>query len=121
MFVSWLLVGIIVAATTAGYLFQAIGMKRHGEVNDFRLGALGSMLRALARNRWIIFSVIAMAISFFTFMALLSVADLSFAVPATASSLIFETVLARFVLRETVNWKRWTGVALVACGVALLA
>jgi uncharacterized membrane protein len=116
-----MLVGMIVAATTAGYLFQALGMRQHGEVREFHLGALRSMLAALARNRWIVLSVLAMAVSFFAFMALLSVADLSFSVPATAASLVFETILARVVLKETVDWKRWTGAALVACGVALLA
>jgi uncharacterized membrane protein len=121
VFIRWILVAIIVGATTAGYLFQALGMKRHGEVSDFRIGALGRMLAALARNGWIAASVLAMAVSFFSFMALLSVADLSFSVPATAASLVFETILARLVLNETVDWKRWTGAALVACGVALLA
>jgi len=119
--VRWLLVAIIVAATTAGYLFQALGMRQHGEVREFHLGALGKMLAALARNPWIAFSILAMAVSFFSFMALLSVADLSFAVPATAASLVFETILARLVLKETVDWKRWAGAGLVACGVALLA
>jgi uncharacterized membrane protein len=119
--VKWLLVAIIVAATTLGYLFQSLGMREHGEVHDFHPGALGTLVSALARNRWIVASVLALAASFFSFMALLSVADLSFAVPATASSLIFETILARLVLKEAVDWKRWTGVALVACGVALLA
>lgn len=121
MTVKWLLVGIIVAATTLGYLFQALGMRQHGEVHQFDLGALGALLAALARNRWIVLSVLAMAASFFSFMALVSIADLSFAVPATASSIIFETILARLVLRETVDWKRWTGAGLVAFGVALLA
>ena len=113
--------GVIVAATSAGYLCQALGMRQHGEVHEFHLGALGRMLTSLARNKWIILSVVAMAFSFFSFMALVSVADLSFAVPATAASLVFETVLARFVLKETVDWKRWTGAALVTCGVVLLA
>ncbi len=121
MFIKWLLVAIIVAATTAGYLFQALGMKQHGEVDDFRPGAIGRMLAAMVRNRWVLLSVAAMAVSFFSFLALVSVADLSFAVPATASSLVFETILARLVLRESVDWKRWAGVAFVACGVALLA
>jgi uncharacterized membrane protein len=121
MLEKWGLVGVIVAATTAGYFFQALGMKRHGEIHEFHLGALGRMLAKLVSNGWIILSVIAMAISFFTFMALVSVADLSFAVPATAISLVFETILARFVLNESVDWKRWTGAALVACGVLLLA
>jgi uncharacterized membrane protein len=54
-------------------------------------------------------------------MTLLSRADLSFAVPASAASFVIETVLARFVLRERVDFRRWVGAALVAGGVALLA
>lgn len=121
MLIRWGLVGIIVAATTAGYLCQALGMRRHGEIHEFHPGALGRVLTALARNGWIILSVVAMAISFFAFMSLISVAELSFAVPATALSLVCETILARLVLKERVDWRRWTGAALVACGVALLA
>ncbi len=121
MLVKWTLVAIIVAATSVGYLCQALGMRQHGEVHEFHPGALGRMVAALARNGWIVASVIAMAVSFFSFMALVSVADLSFAVPATAASLVFETILARFVLNENVDWKRWAGAALVTCGVILLA
>jgi uncharacterized membrane protein len=121
LLVRWGLVAIIVAATTAGYFFQALGMKQHGEIHEFHLGALGRMLSRLVSNGWIILSVVAMAVSFFSFMALVSVADLSFAVPATAISLVFETILARFALNESVDWKRWTGAALVACGVLLLS
>ena len=90
--VKWTLVAIIVAATSVGYLCQALGMRQHGEVHEFHPGALGRMVAALARNGWIVASVIAMAVSFFSFMALVSVADLSFAVPATAASLVFETI-----------------------------
>ncbi len=121
MFVKGSLGGIIVAATTAGYLFQALGMRQHGEVREFHPGALSRTLARLARNGWVVLSIVAMAVSFFSFMALVSVADLSFAVPATACSLVFETVLARLVLKESVDWKRWAGAGLVACGVALLA
>ena len=44
-----------------------------------------------------------MAVSFFAFMNLLSVADLSFAVPATAATYVFETMLARYFLKERVT------------------
>jgi len=54
-------------------------------------------------------------------MKLLSVADVSFAVPVTAASVVIETVLAKLVLKETVTVKRWAGACLVAFGVALLA
>ena len=118
---NWLLVGIIVAATTFGQVLEAKGMRHHGEIRDFRLGALGRGLAALTRNWYIIASVICLAISFFAFMALVSIAELSFAVPATAASIVFETILAKYALREQVSWRRWAGASLVSCGVALLA
>ncbi len=118
---KWLLVTIIVLATTAGEVLQAVGMRRHGEVRDFRPGAIGRMLALLARNGHIVASIVAMAVSFFAFMSLLSIADLSFAVPATAVTYILETALAKFLLKEQIGWGRWAGAALVAAGVALLA
>jgi drug/metabolite transporter (DMT)-like permease len=116
-----LLVAIIVAATTAKDVLQAIAMKRHGEIHDFRPGALGRLARVLARNRIIIASVFFSGVSFFTFLRLVSTADLSFAVPATAASFVFETILAKYVLKERVQAARWMGACLVACGVALLS
>jgi len=118
---KWLLVAIIVLATTAGEVLQALGMRRHGEIHDFRPGALGRVASALAKSRYIVASIAAMAVSFFAFMALVSIAELSFAVPVTAASYIFETSLAKYLLKEHIGWKRWTGVLLVACGVTLLA
>jgi drug/metabolite transporter (DMT)-like permease len=118
---KWLLVALIVGATTGGELLQTFGMKKHGEIHDFRLGALGRSLRQVMRNPYVVGSVGLMAVSFFAFVALLSVAELSFAVPATAASYVLETVLARFLLKERISVKRWTGAVLVACGVALVA
>ena len=54
-------------------------------------------------------------------MGLLTIADLSFAVPATAVTYVLETVLAKYVLKEQVNWLRWAGASLVICGVALVS
>lgn len=118
---KWLLVAIIVAATTIGELLQAVAMKRHGEIHDFRPGAIRRLLAILARNKFIVAAVAAMAVSFFAFMALLSVSDLSFAVPATAATYVIETILAKFLLKEHVGMCRWAGASLVAGGVALLA
>jgi transporter family protein len=117
---NWLLVAIIVGATTLKDILQAIAMRRHGEIHDFRPGALGRLLRLLARNRTIIASVVCSAVAFFAFLRLVSTADLSFAVPATAASFVLETILAKYVLKEHVGPARWTGACLVACGVALL-
>jgi drug/metabolite transporter (DMT)-like permease len=118
---KWAWIAAIVAATTVGEVLQAMGMRRHGEIHDFRPGAVGRAMAVLARNRFVIGSVIAMAVSFFASMGLLTIADLSFAVPATAVTYVFETVLAKYVLREQVNGLRWAGAALVICGVALVS
>jgi len=117
----WFFIGIIVAATTAGEVLQAAGMRRHGEIRDFRPGAIRRALAVLSRNRFVIGAVAAMAVSFFANLGLLTISDLSFAVPATAVTYVMETVLAKYVLKEQVNWLRWAGASLVICGVALVS
>lgn len=118
---NWVLVAIIVTSTVLGDVFQTLGMRHHGEIHDFRPGALGRAATALAGNAYVIIAVSMMAVSFFAFMTLLSVADLSFAVPVTAASFVIETFIAKYFLGEQVNWRRWAGAGLVACGVVLLA
>ena len=66
-------------------------------------------------------NIAAMAVSFFAFMKLLSMTDLSFAVPVSAVTYVMETVLAKYVLKERVNGRRWAGAALVICGVTLVS
>lgn len=118
---QWIYIAIIVAATTVGEVLQAFGMRKHGEIRDFRPGALGGTIALLARNRYVIGSVAAMAVSFFAYMALLTIADLSFAAPATAVTYVLETILAKYVLKERVSALRWAGASLVLCGVALVS
>jgi len=109
---KWILLAIMVGSTTAGEVMQAIGMRRHGEIRDFR---------PMARNRFVIGSVVCMGASFFAFMKLLAIADLSFAVPVSAVTYVLETVLAKYLLKEHVNWLRWAGASLVVCGVTLVS
>ena len=97
---KWVLLGIMVAATTVGEVLQAMGMRRHGEIHDFRPGAIGRAVTVLARNWHVVTSVVAMAVSFFAYLGLLTVSELSFAVPASAATYVFETVLAKYVLHE---------------------
>jgi len=118
---AWLLIAVIIGSTVAADLLQSHEMKRHGEIHDFRPSGLRLVLATLARKRNLILAMVCMAVSFFAFLPLLQVADLSFAVPASAGSLVIETVLARLVLKERVDSRRWIGAALVAGGVWLLA
>ncbi len=112
----WIYVAVIVVSTVASDLLQSWEMKRHGEVTG-----IGRLLKLLLTKAPLIGSIVFLAISFYAFLALLAVADLSFAVPATALSLVAETVLARLLLKEQVTPARWAGTGLVTLGVALLA
>jgi uncharacterized membrane protein len=113
---AWFYVAIIVGSTVASDLLQSWEMKKQGETT----GA-GRLLKLLLTRLPLIGSIVFLAISFYAFLALLSVADLSFAVPATALSLVIETILARLLLKERVTPARWGGTILVAIGVLLLA
>jgi drug/metabolite transporter (DMT)-like permease len=117
---AWLLVGVVVASTVTGDVLQSLEMKRHGEVR-FSGGRLGRALAHLVRRRYLALAILCMAVSFFAFLKLLSFADVSFAVPASAGSFVLETILAKLVLGEKVNLRRWAGAGLVAFGVAFLA
>jgi drug/metabolite transporter (DMT)-like permease len=110
----WLLVLAIVASTTLGDLLQSFEMKQHKQAS------IGQTVGFL-RRPLLLLSIFCMAVSFFSFLALLRIAELSFAVPATAATVVVETVLARIVLKERVDGRRWAGAVLVAFGVALLA
>jgi drug/metabolite transporter (DMT)-like permease len=116
-----LLVALVVIPGTAGDLLNAAGMKRHGEITDWSAHALLRLGLQLARDPYIVLGIPAMAVSFFALMALLSKTTLSLSIPLTASSYILDTVLARYLLGEDVNWRRWAGALLVAIGIGLLS
>jgi drug/metabolite transporter (DMT)-like permease len=115
------LVLMLICATAVGDIFRSLGMRQHGEIHDFRPGAIGRVLSMAARNSYVIISTCAMAVSFFSFMKLVSIAPMSFAVPMSAAAFIPETLFARMLLKENVDWRRWTGVGLILIGVFFIS
>jgi drug/metabolite transporter (DMT)-like permease len=59
-------------------------------------------------------------LAFFTLLALLSWADVSFVVPATALNYVVGAAGSMIFLREQVDRTRWAGVLLVCVGVAFI-
>ncbi len=119
--IRWLLLGIIVVCNSVGDVLNTAGMKRWGELDELTPRAIGHMVIAIFRNGFVLAGLGSLAISFFALLALLSITNVSFAIPATAASFLFETLLAKLYLREDVSWRRWAGACLVAGGVVLLA
>jgi len=118
---KWVLVAIIAVCNTLGDVLNTAGMKRQGEVEDLRPRSFGTMIRRIPRNPHVLAGFAAMTISFFALLSLLSIATVSFAVPATAVSYLLETVLAKYILGEDVRFRRWAAASLVAGGVVLLS
>jgi drug/metabolite transporter (DMT)-like permease len=116
---TWVLVIVMIVATVLSDLLQSFEMKRAGEQSVGARG-LGRLLRMIAARRYLLLSIVCLAFSFFAFMALVQSAPLSFAVPASASSFILETILAKVLLKEQIGARRTAGTLLVLCGVVLL-
>lgn len=116
---KWILVVLMVGATVLSDLLQSYEMKRAGEQSVGARGLL-RLLGMIARKKFLIMAIGCMAVSFFSFMALVQTEPLSFAVPASAASFILETALAKFVLKEHVGVKRAAGALIVLAGVVLL-
>jgi drug/metabolite transporter (DMT)-like permease len=117
----WILVGIIALCNTLGDVLNTAGMKRQGEVEDLRPRSFVTMVRRILRNPLVLTGFAAMVVGFFALLSLLSIATVSFAVPATAISYLLETLLAKYILGEDVRWRRWAAATMVACGVVLLS
>lgn len=117
---KWILVGIIALCNTLGDVLNTAGMKRQGEVEDLHPRSLLRMAVGIFRNPLVLGGLLSLAVSFFALLSLLSIANVSFAIPATAVSYLLETLLAKYVLGEDVKWRRWAAAILVAGGVALL-
>ena len=116
---KWVLVAVMVTATVLSDLLQSFEMKRAGEQSVGARGLL-RLVKMIAHRKFLILAIVCMAFSFFSFMALVQVEPLSFAVPASAASFILETVLAKLVLKEQVGMKRAVGALIVLAGVAML-
>lgn len=116
---KWIFLVVSIISGTAGDLLSARGMAMHGELQDFSAGGIGHIFRYIVTQRYVITGVLSNAICFLTFLGLLSVAPVSFAVPVTALSYVFKVLLARWFLNECVTWRRWAGAVLVSIGVAM--
>lgn len=116
-----LFIGITVLAGAAGDISVTYAMKQIGEVQSFRPAVLFRFLGRAFRLVWMWIGIAFMALAFFSLLALLSWADASLVVPATALSYVAGAFGAKFLLHENVATVRWAGVLLVSMGVALLS
>jgi drug/metabolite transporter (DMT)-like permease len=118
---KWILLAIIVSCNAGGDVLNTMGMKRHGEVEDFGARHMMHVAARSLRSPYVLGGILMLAGSFFALLGLLSISSVSFAVPATAIGYLLETLLSKVVLKEQVHWRRWAGAGMVACGVVLIS
>lgn len=116
-----LVLTLAMLAVSVGEMFLSRGMKELGEVSMRSAGDLGRLLTSVFRNRHVALGVALLCVYFFSFLSMLSWADLSFVLPLTSISFVLGTLLAKFYLNEEVTTTRWLGVVIICCGVALVA
>ncbi len=110
-----------VMSTSAGEVFITRGMKQIGEISTLRLRTLLGIAAKVLSNVNFLAGLLCMAVSFFSFLAVLSLADMSYVVPITSLAYVVSTFGAKFILKEKVNPVRWAGTLLVCVGAALVS
>ena len=117
---TFLFLAIVVLSGTGGDIAATHAMKQIGEVKNFAPRALLGVLRRVLQSGWMWLGIALMALAFFSLLALLSWAEVSFVVPATAANYIVGAFGAKLLLKERVSKTRWAGMLLVTVGVALV-
>ena len=114
-----IMIAVIVLADSAHDVLLTRGMRQVGGISTIKPRELLSIAGQVLRNRSFLTGFLFTVIYFFSFLLVLSWADLSLVFPATALVYVTSTLGARFILRETVTLQRWAGTVLVCLGVAL--
>jgi drug/metabolite transporter (DMT)-like permease len=117
---TFLFLAVVVLAGTGGEIAASHAMKRIGEVRNFVPRALLELLRRAFRLGWMWLAIGLMTLAFFSLLALLSWADVSFVVPATALSYVVGALGSKLLLGERLGPMRWAGILLVSIGVVIV-
>jgi len=116
-----LMIALVVLGGSVGDVFITKGMKQVGEISTLNAHELLRIAGRALTNRWFLVGLFFMALSFFSFLAVLSWAELSLVLPATSVSFVITTVGAKLYLKEKISPVRWAGIVLVCAGVALIS
>jgi drug/metabolite transporter (DMT)-like permease len=114
------LVALIVVFGSAGNLFFDVGMKRIGALRGWSMAELRYAFVAIFSSGWIWLGIAGMLLFLAALMLVLSWADFTYVLPATASMYVVIPLVGRFVLGESVTGLRWMGVALICVGVVFV-
>ena len=113
-----LLIALVLEAV--GVVLLSQGLKQIGEPEKPAVNGVLRLIRRGAMNPSILTGVALETVFFGTLLYLLSQRDVSLIWPLTALGFVLTALAAKFILREDIHWTRWTGVAFIVIGAALV-
>jgi uncharacterized membrane protein len=118
----WTTIAMLVLASSAGDVMLSAAMKRIGDLDAIRINqGLLAAISHIVREKLFLIGLCCLIFSFFCLLTALSWGDASLVAPASASlTYICSAILAKFVLHENVDRRRWISAGLVCVGVLLL-
>lgn len=118
---TYALLAPIVFFAASGNVLLGKGMKQLGELRGWSPPALEALFAKAFTSGWIWLGIGSLLLFLVLFMVVLSWADYSFVMPVSAASYALVPLMSHFLLAEKVSPLRWTGVALISVGVALVS
>ena len=112
-----ILLAWLVVLNSAGNFFFGVGMQRIGALHGWTLQGLRYAFVAVFSSPWIWLGIASMLMFLAALMLVLSWADFSYVLPATAAMYAIVPLLGHFILGESVTGLRWVGVTLICLGV----
>ncbi len=108
-------------AASVGQILVRRGMLQVGELAGYSPRYLAAYFWHALCNPWVIAGTVGNALFYFLFLAALSWAEVSVALPLTALEYAIAAVLGILFLKEPVPPLRWAGIALVMAGVLVIS
>jgi uncharacterized membrane protein len=110
---SWICAVVVIFSNVFGNFFLKRGMPA-------QLASPLDYLTVLFRPL-VALGVVLLILWLLSRMALLSWADLSYVLPVTSMGYVLVALAGRLLLHEQITARRWTGIALIMTGVALVS
>lgn len=110
---TWICAAVVVSSNVFGNFFLKRGMPA-------QLATPLEYITVLFQP-WVALGVLLLIVWLLSRMALLSWADLSYVLPVTSVGYVLVAVVGKVLLHEQITARRWTGIALIVAGVALVS
>jgi drug/metabolite transporter (DMT)-like permease len=111
---------LMVAFGSSGDTLMGKGMRAIGPPSEWRFAAVLNFLARAAVSPFVWAGFGCLLLFFLCYMLVLTWADFSFVLPASAAAYAVVPLLGHFFLGEAVSPVRWTGVAMITLGVGLV-